>query len=184
VGRAEDQAFILSALFSESGASLRYLHKPGLIMRHDKEAFAAESIKAATHGRFIGDLARTYIYTAYAAALPWGVERTKEEIDPFTGCFVSHVPLSVILLRLLLMCVAMHSDRSESDTSIDTVLDLADRKLSPLIAARGDETVPARYKRERGAWNEYYDALERAEARGGADLANRVQSILSDSRIV
>ncbi|MFQ5754240.1 MAG: hypothetical protein ACE5HI_19815, partial [bacterium] len=46
IGRAEDQAYILSMLFSGS-PYLRYLHKDGLIMRHDKKAFAREVIKAA-----------------------------------------------------------------------------------------------------------------------------------------
>jgi len=45
VGRAEDQAYILSAL-DEPGPRLAYAHAAGLIMRHDKDAFAGEAIAA------------------------------------------------------------------------------------------------------------------------------------------
>ena len=55
IGRAEDQAYLLSVLFAGS-APLRYVHSAGLMMRHDKEAFAGLAIEAAKVGRFVGDL--------------------------------------------------------------------------------------------------------------------------------
>ena len=62
VARAEDQAYIMSVLFEAYDGYLRYLHKDGLIMRHDKEAFAREAIEKAWAGKFAGDLARTLVF--------------------------------------------------------------------------------------------------------------------------
>ena len=46
IGRAEDQAYLLSALFSkDSGPLLRYFHNDGLFMRHDKHAFCRRGHK-------------------------------------------------------------------------------------------------------------------------------------------
>jgi len=162
VGRAEDQAFLLSVLYEEAGGHgyLRYLHKPGLIMRHDKEAFAGASIRAATHGRFIGDLARTWIFTRYAEAFPWPPEQTKGQIDPFTGSFVTPIPYTIIFLRLVIYCAALDGDDAAA------VLDLAERKLAPLF---GDaEGIAREYRRQRAAWNAFYRALDLAEATAAA----------------
>ena len=62
IGRAEDQSYILSVLMNP-GEKLAYVHKDGLIMRHDKEAFAADAIKAASFGNLIGDYIRTLYFS-------------------------------------------------------------------------------------------------------------------------
>ncbi|MEO1299460.1 MAG: hypothetical protein AAFW75_27530, partial [Cyanobacteria bacterium J06636_16] len=64
IGRAEDQAYILSAL-GQSG-QLGYAHASGLIMRHDKEGFAQEAIAMAKVGKQIGDYVRILMFSAYA----------------------------------------------------------------------------------------------------------------------
>ncbi len=67
VGRAEDQAYILSTL-GRPGPRLAYAHAAGLIMRHDKDAFAGEAIAAAHVGKLIGDDVRILVFSAYADA--------------------------------------------------------------------------------------------------------------------
>ena len=57
IGRAEDQAYLLSAI-NKVDTSLAYVHKDGLVMRHDKEAFAREAIESAEIGRIVGDYVR------------------------------------------------------------------------------------------------------------------------------
>ncbi len=161
IGRAEDQAFLLSVLYRGDPPYLRYLHAPGLIMRHDKEAFAGESIRAAQAGRFVGDLARTFYFTTYARALPWGVDRTKTQIDPFTGCFVSRRPATIIYLRLALHLAELAANNGTEKEAVD-LLNIAERKLAPLFSA-GENWLQDRYNAETLAWNHFYDALERAE---------------------
>ncbi len=88
IGRAEDQSYILSVLMNR-GTKLAYLHEDGLIMRHDKEAFAADAIKAASHESTIGDYIRILYFSKYAEVLTGGdIDGIKKIIDPFTGCFV------------------------------------------------------------------------------------------------
>jgi hypothetical protein len=181
VGRAEDQAYILSVLYDEErGSLLRYVHEPGLIMRHDKEAFAGESIAAARTGRFIGDLARTYYFTRYAEILPWGMERTKSQIDPFTGCFVSSRCYSVVVLRLALHAAELIVAGKDEEAA--GVLRLAARKLGPLFRDPAGNNVRARYVHERAAWHSFYDALGRAEVASG-DSGAAARSVVATAHL-
>jgi hypothetical protein len=183
VGRAEDQAYILSVLYDDAERVLRYVHKPGLIMRHDKEAFAGEAIKAAAHGRFIGDLARTWIYTRYAASLPWGMARTKRQIDPFTGCFVSEIPYTIIFLRLALYCAGLLAADPAADETVQAILSLAERKLVPLFEQERDDYVATEYRRQRAAWDMFYDALDGAEAHPQSEAATTAREITARCRV-
>ncbi len=182
VGRAEDQAYLLSVLY-DGPPSLRYVHKPGLIMRHDKEAFAGASIAAAEHGRFVGDLARTLLFTQYAEALPWGFERIKSEIDPFTGCFVTRRRYSVVFLRLVLKAATLVAAGEEEEAQ--RLLEIARRKLTSLLPGDSDSfDLAAAYRREKEAWNLYYDALDRREAEGRAAISEGVTMLLEAARLV
>ncbi|NBB90869.1 MAG: hypothetical protein GVY23_06640 [Spirochaetes bacterium] len=181
IGRAEDQAYILSVLYDgEQARLLRYVHEPGLIMRHDKDAFAGESIAAARTGRFIGDLARTYYFTRYAGILPWGLEWTKSRIDPFTGCFVTRRCYAIIVLRLALH--AAHLIAAGEDEEASQVLRLAARKLGPLFEDPAGERVRRRYLYERSAWHSFYDALRRAEA-ASSDTVGAAESVVAPAHL-
>ncbi len=68
VGRAEDQAYLLSVM-GRPGPRLAYAHAAGLLMRHDKEAFAGQSMAAARIGKLIGDDVRILVFSAYVDAL-------------------------------------------------------------------------------------------------------------------
>ena len=173
IGRAEDQAYLMSVLYQAGNARegnawageacLRYAHQPGLIMRHDKEAFAGPAMEAAKHGRFVGDLARTYLFSRYAAALPWGFDRIKSQLDPFTGCFITHRCWSIIVLRLIFTCAQILQTEGEAPAA--ALFDLARERLSALLDT-DDGKVPSvgdRYRREKAAWDLYYNALDQAE---------------------
>jgi len=98
IGRAEDQAYILSVRM-HPGTKLAYVHKDGLIMRHDKETCAREAVESASVGKLVGDYIRILHFSAYADALTADVAALKDIIDPFTGCFVSFIPATVVYLR-------------------------------------------------------------------------------------
>jgi hypothetical protein len=165
IGRAEDQAYLMSVLYRAGAACLRYAHQPGLIMRHDKEAFAGPAIEAAKHGRFVGDLARTYLFSRYAEALPWGFDRIKSQLDPFTGCFITKRCWSIIVLRLIFTCA--QTLQTEGEGPAAALFDLASERLSALLDVDEGKTpsVGERYRREKAAWDLYYNALDRAEQR-------------------
>jgi hypothetical protein len=166
IGRAEDQAYILSVLGPSqgggtgTGARLAYAHAAGLIMRHDKESFAGAAIEAARAGKLVGDDVRILYFSAYAEML--GRERVKQLIDPFTGCFVSRLPLTVVMLRL-----ALRIDHAFASGDADLGNELSAvgrRRLSEAIAFTSDGAGFAdAVEGERRAWSAYYDALDRLE---------------------
>lgn len=164
IGRAEDQAFILSALFQGS-PKLRYLHQAGLIMRHDKAALIPEAIASAKIGKTVGDYARMLWFSHYARVLPWPLKNIKAAVDPFTGCFISELPITVVLLRLCLKAAAMfQANDKESRRQATELLILAARRLENVI--RRLETpayLEMRYKNEKAGWNLFYDLLDKIE---------------------
>jgi len=154
IGRAEDQAYLLSVLREPREPGLRYVHEPGLIMRHDKEAFSGASIAAAKLGTWVADLLRILYFSYYAAFLPGGTEGVKSDTDPFTGCFISPIPLSLIFLRLVLKAL-------ETPADAGALLELAERQLRPFVEGiENAATVQAAWKQERRAWDSFYDSLD------------------------
>lgn len=163
IGRAEDQAYLLSALYRESDNSLRYIHKDGLIMRHDKEVFAGEAIRSASTAKLIGDYGRILLFSYYARALPWSVEKIKRWADPFTGCFVSKIPFTVVYLRLSLKAASFFG-KANCDEGSD-LLKLGQIRLDKIIRDFLSRANPLRerYIMEGVVWNTYFDVLDKVE---------------------
>ena len=112
IGRAEDQAYLMSVLGGPDEPYLRYAHMPGLIMRHDKHAFAGDAIRTAAAGKVVGDYERMLLFSHYAGALPWPIEETHSCLDPFTGCFVLSLPFTTALLCLALKALSLSDGNS------------------------------------------------------------------------
>jgi len=169
VGRAEDQAYILSVLDSNSDEkALRYAHVSGLIMRHDKETFATDAIQAGKAGAYVGDLLRLFVFSSYAAFLPGGQEGIKRIVDSFTGCFITPMPTTLALLKLALSLLTADGGSTEFRTR---VLDLAGKRLSGWVSNLDDEAAKLKkmWHRERQAWDGFYEALKRIEKAASAD---------------
>jgi len=160
IGRAEDQAWLLSVLFSGE-RPLRYFHQAGLFMRHDKESFAADAVRTAAVGKLVGDYARLLNFSRYARALPWPVEDIKEQVDPFTGCFISPIPVTLAVLRLSLRAERFFREGVAAEAS--ELLRLGSARLLPLLGESAENNVSVQYERERAAWDFYYDVLDRLE---------------------
>jgi len=162
IGRAEDQAYLLSAIH-RSGESLAYLHKDGLIMRHDKEAFAGEAIAAAEISRTVGDYIRMLYFSGYADVLPVSATELKETLDPFTGCFISKIPQTVMHLRFALKAAALFRD-NQTQKGLELVRSGAQRLAEALEFVQGENSaLGTQYESERRGWNLYYDILEALE---------------------
>jgi hypothetical protein len=162
IGRAEDQAYILSALL-RSGRRLAYVHEDGLIMRHDKASFAQEAMESAGLGKIIGDYLRILFFSAYANALVEDLAELKETLDPFTGCFISKIPITVTLLRFALKAASFSSEGEEiqgaeficqGSRRIADALEFVEGKHSALRAV---------LENERLGWDLYYDTLSAIE---------------------
>ena len=182
VGRAEDQAYLLSVLSppdkpenpenpkpekpKPETPALRYLHASGLIMRHDKEAFAGSAVKAGKAGSYVGDLVRLFVFSAYARLLPGGPQAVKSQVDPFTGCFITPIPATLALLQLALHLRSSGPPGPEGRRANGELLTLSARRLEPWLSRphRKQAEIQAALTAERRAWNAYYDALDTLEA--------------------
>jgi hypothetical protein len=162
IGRAEDQAYLLSAINS-TGESLAYVHTDGLIMRHDKEAFAREAIASAAIGRTVGDYVRMLYFSGYASALPISKKALKEILDPFTGCFISKIPQTVVHLRFALKAATLLRD-NQTPKGLELVKSGAQRISKALEFVQGETSaLGTQYEKERHGWNLYYDILDAVE---------------------
>ena len=169
IGRAEDQAYLLSALFPrDKEPALRYFHNDGLFMRHDKHAFAAEAIKAAEIGKIVGDYERILFFSDYARILSPEVDEIKSVIDPFTGSFVSPLSHNLAYLRLALKAANFFSTKEEeSEYKGFALVETGTRRLRASIqeVSMGDGNgLKERYRREQKAWDLYYDILDKIES--------------------
>lgn len=188
IGRAEDQAYILSVLLNP-GTKLAYAHKDGLIMQHDKEAFAQEAIQSAYVGKLVGDYVRILYFSAYAKTLADDVRKLKEIIDPFTGCFVSRIPTTVVYLRFAFKAASFF-DEDKKEQGLEFVQTGAQRIMSALKFVDGDNShLKQQYEKERLGWDFYYEALSAVEdglKNGDAfalDLQTQAKSIVNDCAI-
>jgi len=165
VGRAEDQAYLFSVLFPDGGPALRYVHAGGLFMRHDKEAFVSDAVKAAKVGKTVGDYVRIMVFSAYARALPWGVDKIKSSVDPFTGCFISKIPVTISTLRLALRgAVLFGKGAKEATKEAEDLLSMGCARLTKAAETAGNvDVVKKEYLRDKTGWNLYYDILDALE---------------------
>ncbi len=190
IGRAEDQSYLLSVLYGEKdGAFLRYVHRDGLIMRHDKEAFAGEAIKAAKIGKLIGDYVRILLFSFYVESLPWPVKRIKEAVDPFTGCFISLVPVTVVFLRYCLKTARFFEEGSHEEGR-EFALEGAERIREVLEEKEKNSSfIREMYESEKRGWDMYYDILDAVEEkiregdRFALETAERAREIVSGCRL-
>jgi len=191
IGRAEDQAYLMSVLYDGS-EYLRYLHKSGLIMRHDKHSFAGEAIKSAETGKIIGDYIRILLFSFYAKMLPWSVNRIKSELDPFTGCFISKIPFTIVYLRFVLLISYLFN--TENENNINKAIELMKNgtpRLLELINNLDNESniYYQKYLNERKGWNLFYDVLDVAEKKINSKnewmqkIKELAQNIIKDAKI-
>lgn len=159
IGRAEDQAFILSTI-SNPEPRLTYVHEDGLIMRHDKEVFAQEAIKSARIGKLIGDYIRLLYFSAYARVLVEDITELKAVLDPFTGCFISWTPITVAFLRFALFAASLFT-ASQNAHALEFIMLGTDRISSALDFISGvPNKIQICYEKERNGWHLYYDLLQ------------------------
>ena len=160
IGRAEDQAYLMST-FGREGPGLAYVHCPGLVMRHDKESFAGEAVRAARAGKAVGDIVRVLQFSAYARALG-DPAASKSRLDPFTGCFISRIPRVVALLRFALEAAAeFKAGRAEEGTEfVRTGAARLRDELAFTDAASG--ALERRLAYEREGWDVFFEGLAAA----------------------
>lgn len=178
IGRAEDQSYILSVLMAE-GEKLGYVHGDGLIMRHDKEAFAGDAIKAASFGNMIGDYIRTLYFSEYARVLGKDrIDSIKEIADPFTGCFISPIPVTVVMMRFCMKAAGFFL-AGEHETGTEFIMASHPRLTRAMAFVR--DGLGEQYELERKGWNQFYDLLE--EVQQNSALRAKATGIIDGCRV-
>ena len=61
-------------------------------MRHDKHAFATKSIEMSKFGKEIGNLERILLFSHYAQGHELGYNKLKQNLWPYTSCFLTKYP--------------------------------------------------------------------------------------------
>ena len=123
-------------------------------------------------GRFVGDLVRTLYFSHYVQALPWSVDEIKQTIDPFTGCFASHIPTTLVALRLTLRVGELLANGAgAARAEALELMEMAADRLDPLIEQLSEtpQALAEELAEQRAGWNVFYDlldAVERALAEG------------------
>lgn len=188
IGRAEDQAYLLSVLYGPGeGGLLRYAHVPGLVMRHDADIFT-DTADAARAGKILGDFVRIMLFSDYARALPWGVARTKDAVDPFTGCFITAIPITIVFLRFALRVLMMFSE--DDPEALRFFTDGVKRLALLMEQHRGkDNPMEAVYYSEKRGWDLFYgllDMVEQGIAAGdpaALELREKARAIIDKTRV-
>jgi len=192
IGRAEDQAYLMSVLFEQGAPALRYAQVPGLIMRHDKHAFAGDAIQAAAAGKAVGDYERMLFFSHYARALPWPLEQTRDMLDPFTGSFVLSLPATTAMLCLALKVLS--SDKSlqaGAGFSREELLRTGASRIGPLFKRLEQDPgwIRQAFEEEKRAWKTFYAIIEELElqqqkgSREADQLVQKLASIIENTRI-
>jgi hypothetical protein len=92
------------------------------------------------------------------------VERVKDLVDPFTGCFISRIPLTVVYLRMALKAASL-VDEGRVEAAADLIR-MGSRRIVEVIDRLNDDPAcfKSQYERERHSWHRYYDVLDSLEA--------------------
>ncbi len=165
-GRAEDQAFGLSVWSNERRPVS--VHVPGLVMRHDKDAFAADAVAIAAIDKLIGDHERTLMFSALGRMIDPDLQSIKAELGPFTGAFISQIPVTLAFVRLAVTTLSWAQDGREDAAHRLFVDGLRRCDRARRFAASG---FVAEVEADRLGWDDFYDALdvlERALEKGEA----------------
>ncbi len=189
IGRAEDQCYILSVLESNRKSRLAYLHEDGLIMRHDKEVFAQEALEAAKFGNLVGDYIRTLFFTEYAKAINENVGLLKEIVNPFTGCFISAIPITVCMMRFAIKGANFYEVEDEENgyrffTENAIRLEKAIRFVEGDISKLKEQT-----EIELNGWNLFYNILDDLEVlldkkdSSSLELSEKAKKIIDNCRL-
>jgi len=158
IGRAEDQAFILSVIDKKvDGKYLRYYHSDSLVMRHDKHSLVKRTIEKSETSKMVGDYERILLFSYYVDKILNKYDYVKEEMFPFTACFISKIPYIIIYFRALLKAYSL-AEANETDAK-NFLLNLSER-LNAVIDYIDNSSYYKQYFKEKQAWEEFYNHFD------------------------
>jgi hypothetical protein len=157
IGRAEDQAFIISVLNKKvHGKYLRYYHNDKLVMRHDKHNLIKKTIEKSKIEKLIGDYERILLFSYYATDILDNYDFIKEELFPFTGCFITKIPFLTVYFRTLLKVYSL-AENDELEAK-EFLIKISDR-LNEVISKMEDGYYKREFQIEKNVWENFYNSF-------------------------
>jgi hypothetical protein len=166
-GRAEDQAYALSVWRSTDRCVS--LHVPGLVMRHDTHTFAGAAIAEAAVDKLIGDHERILMFSAYGRLVEPDLIGIGRDLAPFTGSFMSTMPVTVAYLRLAVTTLSWAQEGRIEDAG--RLFDDGVRRLDRARRFIAEGDFAAAVQADADGWRDFYDALDLLET--GLDAGER-----------
>jgi hypothetical protein len=96
------------------------------------------------------------LFSAYSNLLNAENFRIKNWLDPFTGCFISKIPVTVVYLRFALKAMQFFIDGKDKE-GIEFIKNGV-RRISETMRFL-DTYFESEYRNERAGWEIYYDIL-------------------------
>ena len=113
--------------------------------------------------------------------LTGGIDKVKEETDPFTGSFISRTPAALVLFRLLMhISDELNKNRAEAEKYeyIEKLVSSASVRLAAAFKLFKDrEKLKAEFETEKKGWKLYYDIIDfiEAEISAESDFAEKIK---------
>jgi hypothetical protein len=114
---------------------------------------------AAKVGKEIGDYVRTLMFSVYARAIGPGIDQVKAFADPFTGCFISRVPETVVLLRFALRVASLFESGLHREAAELVRVGVPQLREALEFTSGAPSGLEQSYLRERRGWQLFYDGL-------------------------
>ena len=127
-------------------------------------SFAQDAIETAYIGKLVGDYIRILYFSTYAKVLADGdIQKLKQIVDPFTGCFISKIPVTIVYLRFAIKAATFFFAQ-EPEKGRDFIKTGAQRIGTALEFISGENSnLKKQYEKERLGWNLFYDTLDAVE---------------------
>jgi hypothetical protein len=112
-------------------------------------------------------------------------------IDPFTGCFISRIPFTVVYLRLALKAASFFKN-NKNDHQGTIFLEMGTKRLHEIIQELKKDPNPLikKYHEEKEVWDSYYDIFIHVEDAlksqdiFALELQERAGNLVKDCRMV
>ena len=162
MGRGEDQAYLWKTMFDQP-RSLRCLHTPGLVMRHDKDRLVNDDDPMARITKLIGDCVRTIQYSRLAELLAWSKSEVEEMLFPYPGCFLSPIPITMAFLRWSYRTLQLF-EQGPPELALELVFQGTQRlKRTIGILNPSQCGLQTLWEGELSGWGLYYEILKRLQ---------------------
>jgi hypothetical protein len=117
------------------------------------------------------------------------IEGLKNLIDPFTGCFISKIPVTIVFLRFCLKAASLF-DQGKDEQGLDFLKRGSRQIMKSLNFANNEKSMLKQHvQKERLGWDLYYDTLSAIEEAlkdndpFAIELQKKAKSIIYKQRI-